>query len=83
MPSRLRLSGFGTEDHDVHRRRREVLRKFFSKAAVAKIERDIHGLAQQLGDNILATNGEVFGFQDAMSCFTSDVCDPFARERIC
>lgn len=69
---RLQLSGFGTVDHEVHRRRREGLRKFFSKPAVARIERDLHGLAQQLGDKILASGGEVFVFQDAMSCFTSD-----------
>lgn len=66
------MSVFGTEDHDLHRRRREALKKFFSKAAVARIERDIHGLAQQLGDKILAISGEVFEFQDAMSCFSSD-----------
>lgn len=68
----MRLSGFGTLDHDVHRRRRDALRRFFSRAAVGRIERDLHGLAQQLGDRILATGGAAFGVQDAMSCFTSD-----------
>lgn len=71
-PPRLRVSGFGTQDHDAHRRRREALRRFFSRAAVGRIERDLHGLAQQLGDRVLATGGAAFGVQDAMSCFTSD-----------
>lgn len=69
---RLRLSGFGTEDHEVHRRRREALRRFFSKAAVGRAERELHGLAQQLGDRLLATGGDVFVLQDALSCYTSD-----------
>lgn len=71
-PSRLRDSAFGTVDHELHRRRREALRRFFSKAAVGRVERDLHGLAQQLGDRMLATGGDVFVLQDAMSCYTSD-----------
>lgn len=68
------MSAFGTEDHNTHRRRREPLNKFFSKLSVSKIERDIHSLAQQLGDKILATaKEEIFEFQDAASCYTSDV----------
>lgn len=56
------------------------MNKFFSKTSVAKIERDLHGLAQQLGDKILATatHNEVFEFQDAASCYTSDVIGLFA-----
>lgn len=68
----MRLSAFGAIDHDMHRRRRDALRRFFSRAAMGRIERDLHGLAQQLGDRMLATGGAAFGVQDAMSCFTSD-----------
>lgn len=76
----LRTSAFGTKDHNIHRRRREPLNKFFSRASVSKIERDLHSLAQQLGDKILstATHKEVFEFQDAVSCYTSDVIGLFA-----
>lgn len=51
------------------------MNKFFSKASVTKTERDIHGLAQQLGDKILdtATKNSIFEFQDAASCYNSDV----------
>lgn len=56
------------------------MNKFFSKVSVAKIERDIHSLAQQLADKILATSAakEIFVFQDAASCYTSDVIGLFA-----
>lgn len=56
------------------------MNKFFSKASVSKTERDIHSLAQQLCDKILATatHGQVFEFQDAVSCYSADVIGLFA-----
>lgn len=74
------MSAFGTQYHELHRSRRDPLNNFFSKASVSKIEREIHSLVQQLGDNILATGvqDEVFEFQDAVSCYTSDVIGLFA-----
>lgn len=47
---------------------------------MSKIEREIHNLAQQLGDKLLATSAtkEIFGFQDAASCYTSDVVGLYA-----
>lgn len=47
---------------------------------MSKIERDLHSLVQQLGDKILATatGEEVFDFQDAASCYTSDIIGLYA-----
>lgn len=66
------MSSFATTDHDLHRIRREPLRKTFSVAQVSKLEAEVHALAQHLGDKILASSS-VFDVQDAMSCLTSDV----------
>lgn len=67
-----KASSFATADHDLHRIRREPLRKKFSVAHVSKLEAEVHALAQHLGDKILASRA-VFDVQDAMSCLTSDV----------
>ncbi|KAJ4420518.1 hypothetical protein N0V82_004291 [Gnomoniopsis sp. IMI 355080] len=74
------LVGCTGQDHNLHRKRREPLNKFFSKASVSKTEHDIHSLAQQLGDKMLAaaTHRKVFQFQDAVSCYTADVIGLFA-----
>ncbi|KAL2274607.1 hypothetical protein FJTKL_03101 [Diaporthe vaccinii] len=66
------VSGFATTDHDLHRIRREPLRKKFSVVQLSKLEAEVHALAQHLGDKILASSA-VFDVQDAMSCLTSDV----------
>lgn len=66
------VSSFATTDHDLHRIRRDPLRKKFSVAQVSRLEAEIHAIAQHLGDKILASRS-VFDVQDAMSCLTSDV----------
>lgn len=66
------MSSFATTDHDLHRLRRDPLRKKFSVAHVSKLEPEVHSLVQRLGDKILASRA-VFDVQDAMSCLTSDV----------
>lgn len=74
------MSVLGTRDHELHRRRREPLDKFFSMASISEIEREIHSLAQHLGDKILATGtqNEVLEFQHAVSRYTSDIFGLFA-----
>lgn len=44
------VSSFATTDHDLHRIRREPLRKKFSVAQVSKLEVEVHTLAQHLRD---------------------------------
>lgn len=65
------VSSFATTNHDLHRLRRDPLRKKFSIAQVSKLETEVHALAQRLGDKILASRA-VFDVQDAMSCLSSD-----------
>ena len=70
-------NGFGTEDHDLHRSRRVPVAKFFSRAMIARLEGDIHDLAQKLCDKLLLEKGsggrkEPFDIAHAYSCFTSD-----------
>lgn len=70
-------NSFGTEDHDVHRSRRAPVAKFFSRAMIARLEGDIHGLVQTLCDKLLAEGSgnkdrKPFDIAHAYSCFTAD-----------
>ncbi|KDN67898.1 putative cytochrome P450 [Colletotrichum sublineola] len=67
-------SGFGTLDHDLHRKRRGPLAKFFSRSMIARLESDIHAKVQRLCDKLLAEREGKKPFDVAMaySCFTSD-----------
>ncbi|OLN86891.1 Trichodiene oxygenase 2 [Colletotrichum chlorophyti] len=70
------LSHFATLDHDVHRKRRAAMSRFFSRYQMLKLEPEVHGLAQRLCDKLLAearTPAKHFNLTDAYSCFTSDV----------
>ncbi|KAK0382338.1 trichodiene oxygenase [Colletotrichum limetticola] len=67
---------FGTIDHDLHRRRRAAVGKFFSRQQMLKLEPQVHASAQKLCDKLLScagADGEVVPLQDAYSCFTTDV----------
>ncbi|KAL2882245.1 hypothetical protein SGCOL_002514 [Colletotrichum sp. CLE4] len=70
------VAAFGTIDHDLHRRRRAGVGKFFSRQQMLKLEPQVHAAAQKLCDKLLTfagANDEVVPLQDAYSCFTTDV----------
>ncbi|KAM0324284.1 hypothetical protein ACHAPQ_008383 [Fusarium lateritium] len=74
-------NGFGTVDHDLHRARRAPVAKFFSRAMIARLEKEIHELVQTLCTKLLAENsgnsGKPFDIAHAYSCFTSDAISSY------
>ncbi|KAF5262557.1 hypothetical protein FOXYS1_6721, partial [Fusarium oxysporum] len=69
-------NAFGTPDHDLHRARRAPVAKFFSRAMIARLEQEVHDLAQTLCNKLLAENKDEkerkpFEIAHAYSCFTS------------
>ncbi|KAI0382256.1 cytochrome P450 [Hypomontagnella monticulosa] len=71
-------TAFGTVDHGLHRYRRGPVAKFFSRSMIAKLENEVHGLAQALCDKLLSSlDDEPFDTVIAYSCFTSDVISSY------
>ncbi|GJC90649.1 cytochrome P450 monooxygenase tri4 [Colletotrichum liriopes] len=70
----------GTVDHDLHRRRRGAMNKFFSRLQMFKLEPKVHALAQRLCDKLIAgasNPDKVVPLTEAYSCFTSDVVSEY------
>jgi cytochrome P450 len=65
----------GARYHEAHRKRRNALNKFFSKASITKLEGTIHDISQRLCDILLTRAGmdEPVDLADAYSCFGFDV----------
>ncbi|KAF4960769.1 hypothetical protein FGADI_712 [Fusarium gaditjirri] len=75
-------NAFGTPDHDLHRVRRAPVAKFFSRAMIARLEQEVHDLAQTLCNKLLAENKhekdrQPFEIAHAYSCFTSDAISSY------
>jgi cytochrome P450 len=75
-------NAFGTVDHDLHRARRAPVAKFFSRAMIARLEQEVHDLAQTLCNKLLAENKDEkerkpFEIAHAYSCFTSDAISSY------
>jgi hypothetical protein len=71
----LPLSGFGTEDHYVHRMRRSVINPFFSRQRMLQLEPVIQTLVQKLCKRILdfKNAGNPVPLSLGFSCLTTDV----------
>lgn len=54
----VELSEFGTIDHDLHRKRRSPVARFFSRAMISQLEADIAPLSQKLCDKLLVNRGQ-------------------------
>ncbi|GKT84348.1 trichodiene oxygenase [Colletotrichum tofieldiae] len=70
----------GTVDHDLHRRRRGAMNKFFSRLQMFKLEPKVHALAQRLCDKLIAgasNPDKIVPLTEAYSCFTSDVVSEY------
>ncbi|KAF5650622.1 cytochrome P450 monooxygenase oxidoreductase [Fusarium sp. NRRL 52700] len=75
-------NAFGTPDHDLHRARRAPVAKFFSRAMIARLEQEVHDLAQKLCNKLLAEKKDEkdrkpFEIAHAYSCFTSDAISSY------
>ncbi|KAF2422592.1 cytochrome P450 [Tothia fuscella] len=70
---------FATPKHEIHRRRRAAVNRFFSKATITKVEPKIHDLAQRLCNKLLAqkAKGQPFEVTDPYSQFTTDVVSSY------
>lgn len=71
----LPLSGFGTEDHNLHRLRRGVLNPFFSKQRILRLEPVIQVQVQKLCVRILDFKkaGSPVPISLGLSCLTTDI----------
>jgi cytochrome P450 len=71
----LPLSGFGTEDHNLHRLRRGVLNPFFSKQRIARLEPVIQTQVRRLCERILDFKeaGTPVPISLGFSCLTTDI----------
>jgi cytochrome P450 len=74
------LSAFSTIHHELHRIRRGALNRYFSKAAIAKLEPLIHNLADRLCNKLLARKGDGKPIEITMaySCLTTDIISSYA-----
>ncbi|KAK2044830.1 trichodiene oxygenase [Colletotrichum somersetense] len=80
LPTAQSVAHSSTIDHDLHRRRRGAMSKFFSRVQMFKLEPKVHALAQRLCDKLLAGANDpekVVPLTDAYSCFTSDVVSEY------
>ncbi|KAK2052357.1 trichodiene oxygenase [Colletotrichum caudatum] len=80
LPAAQAAAHSGTIDHDLHRRRRGAMSKFFSRVRMLKLEPKVHALAQRLCDKLLAGASDpdkVVPLTEAYSCFTSDVVSDY------
>jgi cytochrome P450 len=65
---------FATPAHDMHRRRRAPVNRYFSKASITKMEPHVHRLVQALCTKILSQkDGKPFDVTHAYSQFTTDI----------
>ncbi|OAQ58690.1 cytochrome P450 oxidoreductase [Pochonia chlamydosporia 170] len=73
-------SVFGTADHDLHRLRRGALNKFFSKAAVTRLEPIVHNAIEKLVSQLETYAGadKPAPMTMAFSCMTTDVVTEYA-----
>lgn len=76
-------SGFSTISHDRHRMLRGAINRYFSKAAVTKLEpmiqRNVNKLCEQLEAN--SETGAPVDLGSAYSCFTTDVVTEYSFGR--
>jgi cytochrome P450 len=68
-------AGFATVSHELHRSRRGAMNRYFSKAAVSKLEPMIQKMAEKLCDKFehFAETGEPVELAMAYSCLATDV----------
>lgn len=69
----IRQAGFGAVEHYLHRARRALVTRFFSRATIASLEGGIVASPHKLCDKILAHTSEPFDATVAYSNLTTDV----------
>lgn len=75
----LDTTGFGTQDHDLHRLRRAPMGKHFSRQQMLRLENEIHHHIQYLCDKLLSQKpDQPFDVTMAYSCFTSDIISGYS-----
>ncbi|KAH8887942.1 trichodiene oxygenase [Thozetella sp. PMI_491] len=79
LTPQMTLSTLATLDHDHHRRRREAMKRFFSRAHISKLETEVGYMAQRLSNKLLARvgSGKPFDITAAYSCFATDIISKF------
>ncbi|KAF3062236.1 Trichodiene oxygenase [Daldinia childiae] len=63
---------FDTIDHDLHKIRRTVIAKYFTRGMVNQSEKDIHQLTQTLCNKLLISPNDPIDIIEAYNCYTAD-----------
>ncbi|KAH6607012.1 cytochrome p450 [Trichoderma cornu-damae] len=67
-----------TRDHQLHRKRRATLIKFFSRSRILKLQDDIQARVQKLCDKLLASRGQrELGAVKVYSTFATDIISDY------
>ncbi|KAK4189411.1 Cyrochrome P450 monooxygenase [Podospora australis] len=73
------VTGFSTVPHDLHRLRKGVLSKYFSRTQMIKLEGEVLEFAHMTVDKLLRSAGKgPFDIKEAFNCFTADVISQYA-----
>lgn len=73
------VAGFSTVPHELHRRRKGALSRFFSRQQVLKLEREVRELSQLFVDQMLqSADGQPFDVKEAFNCFTADTISQYS-----
>jgi cytochrome P450 len=68
-----------TQEHELHRRRKSAVSRFFSRAQILRLEPEILAMAQKMCDKILMCAGEgPVEMIHAFSCFAADTISQYA-----
>nr|XP_036582011.1 trichodiene oxygenase [Colletotrichum truncatum]KAF6790568.1 trichodiene oxygenase [Colletotrichum truncatum] len=79
VPSAQVVSHFGTVDHDLHRKRRAAMSKFFAKTQILRLEAKVQSLVQKMCDRLLKeAPGRPVNVADAYSCIAGDFISTYA-----
>ncbi|KAK2809424.1 hypothetical protein FQN50_003883 [Emmonsiellopsis sp. PD_5] len=79
----LDLSAFGTEKHDLHRRRRAVLNPYFSKQRIQRLEPVIHAEVNKFCQRIqdFANAGQPAPLTHGYTCLTTDIITEYTATK--
>lgn len=79
FPGPAKVATATTQEHELHRLRKNAVSRFFSRAQMLRLEPEVHAMAQKMCDKILMYAGKgpvemihVFG------CFTGDTISQYA-----
>ncbi|KAI0000250.1 cytochrome P450 [Xylariaceae sp. FL0662B] len=75
----IETAAFGTREHEIHRRRRNAISRFFSRQQMLRLEPEINAMAQKMCDKLLLFAGKgPIEMVQVFNCFTADTISQYA-----